>query len=203
MLLQHGRIAAIDPQLPPDDAVVINCAGQVLMPGLCDAHVHVTAVTADLAALYGLPESLVVARSVEVLEGMISRGFTTVRDAGGADWGLAAALAEGRLLGPRLLFCGHALSQTGGHGDFRSRGEDLCACGSALRGIGRVCDGVAEVRRAARDELRKGASFVKVMASGGVASPTDRCAPRATNGAAHAGVHARANALRCCVRLAG
>lgn len=69
---------------------------------------------------------------------------------------------------------GHALSQTGGHGDFRGRGEECCACGAALRGIGRVCDGVAECRRAARDELRRGAHCVKVMASGGVSSPTDR-----------------------------
>ncbi|KAF8068175.1 hypothetical protein HT031_001861 [Scenedesmus sp. PABB004] len=142
--------------------------------GLCDAHVHVTATTADLAGLYGLSESLVTARSVDILEGMLRRGFTTVRDAGGADWGLAQAVEEGTLLGPRILFSGHALSQTGGHGDFRSRGEEVCACGAALRGIGRVCDGVDACRAAARDELRKGAHFIKVMASGGVASPTDR-----------------------------
>ena len=78
-------------------------------------------------------------------------------------------------MGPRLLFAGHALSQTGGHGDFRGRGEEACACGAALRGLGRVCDGDAEVRRAARDELRKGAHCIKIMASGGVSSPTDRC----------------------------
>ncbi len=105
---------------------------------------------------------------------MLLRGFTTVRDAGGADWGLARAVEEGAIVGPRVLFTGHALSQTGGHGDFRGAGEDVCACGAALRGIGRVCDGDAEVRRAARDELRKGAHCIKVMASGGVASPTDR-----------------------------
>ena len=75
----------------------------------------------------------------------------------------------------RPLLLGHALSQTGGHGDMRGKGEDCCACGAALRGIGRVCDGEVEVRRAARDELRKGAHCIKVMASGGVASPTDRC----------------------------
>ncbi|GAB4818041.1 hypothetical protein N2152v2_005087 [Parachlorella kessleri] len=90
---------------------------------------------------------------------MLLRGFTTIRDAGGADWGLAQAVEEGIIVGPRLLFTGHALSQTGGH---------------ALRGIGRVCDGVAEVTKAARDELRKGAHCIKIMASGGVASPTDR-----------------------------
>lgn len=154
-------------------AVVLDCGGRTVMPGLCDAHVHVTACTADLPGLTRLPESLVAVRAARVLEGMLGRGFTTVRDAGGADWGLAAAVEEGAVAGPRLLFTGHALSQTGGHGDMRGRGEDFCACARTHRGIGRVCDGVPEVRRAARDELRKGAHCIKVMASGGVASPTD------------------------------
>ncbi|KAL4423484.1 hypothetical protein ABPG77_003617 [Micractinium sp. CCAP 211/92] len=155
-------------------ARVIDCGGRVLMPGLLDAHVHCTACTANLPGLMSLPESLVAARAARILEGMLLRGFTTVRDAGGADWGLAQAVEEGTILGPRLLFTGHALSQTGGHGDMRGKGEDFCACGAALRGIGRVCDGIPEVRKAARDELRKGAHCIKVMASGGVASPTDR-----------------------------
>ncbi|GBF96931.1 peptidase M38 [Raphidocelis subcapitata] len=155
-------------------AAVVDCGGLFLLPGLSDAHVHVTAVTADLAGLMSLPESLVTAVAAEILGGMLLRGFTAVRDAGGADWGLARAVEEGSILGPRILFTGHALSQTGGHGDFRGRGEDCCACGAALRGIGRVCDGVGECRRAARDELRRGAHCIKVMASGGVASPTDR-----------------------------
>jgi len=99
-----------------------------------------------------------------------------VRDAGGADYGLADAIEEGFVRGPRLLFCGHALSQTGGHGDMRARGSmslDQCAC---CAGLGTVCDGVSEVRRAARDEIRKGATHIKIMVSGGVSSPTDRIA---------------------------
>ncbi|KAJ7551231.1 hypothetical protein O6H91_06G005800 [Diphasiastrum complanatum] len=92
---------------------------------------------------------------------------------GGCDWGLAKAVEEGAVVGPRILFSGHALSQTGGHGDMRLPNEDIvCSCSSALA-LGRVCDGVAEVRRAARDELRKGAHQIKIMASGGVSSPTD------------------------------
>ncbi|EFJ42682.1 hypothetical protein VOLCADRAFT_121509 [Volvox carteri f. nagariensis] len=141
----------------PPTAVEVDCGGAVLMPGLCDAHVHCTAVTANLAGLMSLPESYVSTKAAHILAGMLARGFTTVRDAGGADFGLAQAVEEGLVLGPRILFTGHALSQTGGHGDFRGRGEEMCACGAALRGIGRVCDGDAEV-----------------MASGGVASPTDR-----------------------------
>ncbi len=84
-----------------------------LLPGLIDAHVHVTAVTADLARLAEWPPAYVTARAARVLEGMLRRGFTTVRDVGGADDGLAQALEEGYLEGPRLLFAGKALSQTG------------------------------------------------------------------------------------------
>ena len=100
------------------------------------------------------------------------RGFTTVRDAGGAEFGLARAVEEGFLTGPRILFCGKALSQTGGHGDMREPGENFESC-LCCAGLGRVCDGVSAVRNACRDEIRKGANQIKIMASGGVASPTD------------------------------
>ena len=152
----------------------LDLRGRVLMPGLCDGHVHVTAITPNFALLKGLSPFYVGARSAEILEAMLMRGFTTVRDAGGADFGLAQAVEEDRLIGPRLLFCGHALSQTGGHGDMRGPGQhdlDQCFC---CAGLGLVCDGVPEVRRAAREEIRKGATHIKIMASGGVSSPTDR-----------------------------
>jgi imidazolonepropionase-like amidohydrolase len=145
-----------------------------LMPGLIDAHVHVTAVTADLAALTEWSPSYVTARAARVLADMLRRGFTTVRDVGGADYGLAEAIEEGYLEGPRLIFGGRALSQTGGHGDWRSRGRrayDACPCCPTM---GIICDGVDEVRRAAREEIRRGAHHIKLMLSGGVASPTDR-----------------------------
>lgn len=177
---ESGRISAIDLCYPDKvealatNPRVLDCQGLLLMPGLCDAHVHATAFTADLPAMLQAPESLTTAHSTAILRGMLMRGFTTVRDCGGADWGLASAIEQGLIMGPRLLFTGHALSQTGGHGDMRGKGEDCFACGAALRGIGRVCDGDAEVRRAARDELRKGAHCIKIMASGGVSSPTDR-----------------------------
>ena len=105
---------------------------------------------------------------------MLRRGFTTVRDVGGADYGLAQAIEEGYLEGPRLIFGGKALSQTGGHGDVRGPGRqayDPCSCCS---GLGVICDGVDAVRKAAREEIRRGASHLKLMLSGGVASPTDR-----------------------------
>eukprot|EP00899_Mesostigma_viride_P011660 jgi/Mesvir1/20495/Mv12381-RA.1 len=153
---------------------IIDGHGKTLMPGLIDCHVHVTAFTADFHALaYQHPTSYTAIRAESILSGMLHRGFTTVRDAGGADFGLARAVEEGIITGPRLFFCGNALSQTGGHGDVRHSAEDhapfICA-----HGLGRVCDGVPEVRKACRDMVRTGATHLKLMVSGGVASPCDR-----------------------------
>ena len=147
------------------------------MPGLIDAHVHVIAVDQVLARLSERPVSLVTLQAARVLEGMLQRGFTTIRDAGGADGGLAEAVEEGLVRGPRIFPSGQALSQTGGHGDLRPRTRSVsvvaCACCEGGAGLARIADGVAECRRAARDELRKGATQIKIMASGGVASPYD------------------------------
>jgi imidazolonepropionase-like amidohydrolase len=122
-----------------------------------------------------MPMSLVALEAHEILEGMLRRGFTSVRDAGGADHGLAEAVEKGLIAGPRMFVSGRSISQTGGHGDLRPRAAnfDTCACCQAGAAIARIADGVPEVRRAARDELRKGATQIKIMASGGVASPTD------------------------------
>lgn len=173
--VEKGIIREVSDQaFSVNDAQVFDLGGKTLMPGLCDAHVHATACTADFAQLKTMSPSYVAVRSAELLQDMLLRGFTTVRDAGGADFGLADAINEGVISGPRLRFSGHALSQTGGHGDFRSRGEqalDECYC---CAGLGRICDGITEVRRAAREEIRKGAHQIKVMASGGIVSPTDR-----------------------------
>lgn len=156
------------------NVISFDLQGKTLMPGLCDAHVHLTAIELDLAKISSLSQSYIAARSLRIGEEMLKRGFTTVRDAGGADWGLALAIKERLFECPRLLFCGHALSQTGGHGDLRQRGEDYIDNKyPPLGALGRICDGVSEVRRAVRDELRKGATHIKIMVSGGVASPTD------------------------------
>ncbi len=157
------------------DARRIDAAGRTLMPGLIDAHVHAVLTTLDLAALEKRPVTLVAQEARLLLEAMLRRGFTTVRDAGGSDWGLAEAVDRGLVRGPRLLFSGRVLSQTGGHGDFRPRDDapDLCGCRIYTNGFSHVADGVPAVRKAAREELRRGASQVKIMASGGVASPSD------------------------------
>jgi imidazolonepropionase-like amidohydrolase len=169
-----GRIVETGTGLTAPDVPTVDVGGAVVVPGLVDAHVHVTALTADLSSLSGLSPSYVAAHSARIMGGMLDRGFTTVRDASGADYGLADAQAEGLIRGPRLLFCGRALSQTGGHGDGRARGTHRHDDHPCCAGLGRIADGVDAVRAAARDELRKGAHHIKVMASGGVASPTDR-----------------------------
>jgi len=159
----------------PEGARVIDVGGRTLLPGLTDGHVHVTAVTADLAAQAEWSQTYVVARTVGVMRGMLHRGFTTVRDMGGADYGLAAAVDEGFLEGPRVLFGGKAISQTGGHADMRPRGRvALVEQHRCCPNIGVVCDGADQVRLGAREQLRTGANHIKIMLSGGVASPTDR-----------------------------
>ena len=152
------------------DTTVLQAHGSYLLPGLIDCHVHVTAAEADLSQLRTWPRSYLALRTASTMAAMLQRGFTTVRDLGGADHGLARAQREGYLLGPRLAFCGRPLSQTGGHGDDREPGDDQCW----TTGMSQVVDGVDDLRRAARNELRRGAHHLKVMASGGVASPTDR-----------------------------
>lgn len=153
----------------------IDVKGGTVMPGLIDAHVHVNDWNASPAELVEKPSSLTTLHAARNLKKMLYRGFTTVRDACGADFGLAAAVDQGLIESPRLFFVGKALSATGGHGDFRNPGNDsmqnLCSCSE--RGLTQIVDGEPEVRRAARNELRKGAHAVKIMASGGVASPTD------------------------------
>ena len=152
----------------------LDCQGGYVIPGLIDCHVHITAFTGNFAELERTSPSYVTARAILELQATLRRGVTTIRDAGGADHGLARALQEGHIQGPRLLFCGKALSQTGGHGDMRAPGDFAKAFDCTCAGLGRVCDGDAQVRRATRDEIRKGATHIKVMAGGGVASPTDR-----------------------------
>jgi imidazolonepropionase-like amidohydrolase len=115
------------------------------------------------------------ARAANLLRNALMRGFTTVRDMGGADWGLRTALEEGTLLGPRLYIAGRALSQTGGHGDLRKRTETrhVCSCEHALAMMSVVADGKAGVQLASREQLRQGADHLKVFVSGGVVSQTD------------------------------
>ncbi|MFJ1745389.1 amidohydrolase family protein [Streptomyces sp. NPDC088116] len=165
-------VADTPPRLTESE--VIHARGRVVMPGLIDCHVHVLSVETDLGlSTQGSPLYLA-ARASRLLSDMLGRGFTTVRDVGGADYGIARAVEEGIFPGPRIVYGGPALSQTGGHGDFRGQGETCCHSLPGGPAIGRVCDGVDAVRRACREEIRNGAAHLKLMAGGGIASPTDR-----------------------------
>ena len=177
--IEGDRITAVGHgTAPPAGTRSFDLRGRTLLPGLIDAHVHVTATLTDFFRLSLQPQSLVAAQSKDILEAMLMRGFTTVRDAGGADSGLVQAIERGHFIGPRLFIAGRAISQTGGHGDVRpaffgGRGNMGCiSCGAAGL-LGSIADGVGEVRRAVREELRNGAHHIKVMAGGGVASPSD------------------------------
>ena len=135
------------------------------------------ATEVNVGKLSEYPITYLTAGAGKLMKEMLMRGFTTVRDTGGADRGLANAVEDGLLIGPRLFVSGLSLTQTGGHGDFRpltvSAHPITCACQLSTQPLGRIADGVDECRRAARDELRKGAHQIKIMAGGGVASPTD------------------------------
>lgn len=169
-------ISEIDSNLEKtDNATEIDCEGRYALPGLIDCHVHPFLAETNLSNLADVPPTLMTARASKILKDMLFRGFTTVRDATGADWGIKKAINDGIILGPRLYISGRALSQTGGHGDFRRLTEETspCQCANAIAYTSRIADGVDEVRKAVREELRQGADQIKIMVSGGVSSPHD------------------------------
>jgi imidazolonepropionase-like amidohydrolase len=159
--------------LPPS-ATSIDCKGQTLLPGLIDAHVHIGAVEVNIGEQqrWYFPSTLII-RSLRILKETLDQGFTTVRDCGGIDPGFRQAVAEGLVPGPRLFVSGKVLSQTGGHGDGRLRGDTMPMPDYPAGMRGGIFDGVTEVRRGAREQLRCGVDFVKIMAGGGAASPSD------------------------------
>lgn len=175
VLVEAGRIVDVSTKRPPgQQARRINCGGRLLMPGLIDAHVHACAPTFSFYDNDRLPPSLLAVYACTTLRGMLARGFTSVRDAGGADRGLSLAIERGVIQGPRLFYSGKAISQTGGHGDMRPGDHvEPCGCGGYSGSISMVADGPDAVRKAVREELRKGAHQIKLFVSGGVTSPTD------------------------------
>ncbi len=156
-------------------ARIVDCGGRTLMPGLIDCHVHVYLVELGLHRLESMPLTLMTAKASKLMREMLDRGFTTVRDTGGADWGIKEAVETGVLAGPRLFISGRPISMTGGHGDSRRRtaGDEPCKCCNALSFTLEIADGADGVRKAVREQMRQGADQIKIFVSGGVASPWD------------------------------
>ena len=157
----------------PADTQTIDCRGALVMPGLIDAHFHAYGVEVNPALIDRVPPVVLGLKAKQILEATLQRGFTTIRDAAGADYALASALDAGLITGPRLFYAGMALSQTGGHGDLRSPDHhDVCPC-AYCGALAMVVDGVDEMRKAVREQLRRGAHQIKLFVSGGVLSPSD------------------------------
>src|SRR6478735_10605958 len=199
------------------NARVIDVGGRTLMPGLIDAHMHAYASDVNMFKVESSGTAYRTAHAVKMLGFQLDCGFTTVRDIGGGDHSLAKAISDGLIRAPRFLYAGKVLSMTGGHGDMRRQDElpdykAMCSCG-VFNSFAKIADGVDECTRATREELRQGAHCIKIMGSGGVASPTDpiwmnqyredeiraivnECTERRTYAAAHC--HP-ASAVRRCV----
>jgi imidazolonepropionase-like amidohydrolase len=175
VFVQGGVISEISGRPAGAEDEVVDCGGRVLMPGLLDAHVHVYAAGLNIVRVAQSPMSYLAHFAAQFLHASLDRGFTTVRDVGGADIGLVLAIKDGLLdRVPRLFYGGRVISQTGGHGDFRPGDHSLetghyCGCSYHADQLAVIADGADAVRKAVREELRRGASHIKIMASGGVA----------------------------------
>src|SRR6266852_3098785 len=163
VLVEGDLIKEVSPKpIKAAKAQVVDCGKRTLMPGLIDCHVHVFLVEVNIRNLENVPLTLLTARSADLMKGMIDRGFTTVRDTGGADWGIKTAVESGLIPGPRLFISGRR-TDTGA----------TCGCCNAMVYCMAIADGADEVRKLVREQMRQGADQVKIMCSGGVASPYD------------------------------
>jgi imidazolonepropionase-like amidohydrolase len=178
VLIDSGIVKELsDRPIKAPGADVIDIGGRTLMPGLIDAHIHAYASNVDLQKVDLAGEAYRTAHAARMLGFALDCGFTTVRDVGGGDYGLARAIEDRLIRAPRFLYAGKIISMTGGHGDLRSMGSSVhthgyCSCGE-YNTLAVVADGVDECIQATREELRRGAHCIKIMGSGGVSSPTD------------------------------
>jgi imidazolonepropionase-like amidohydrolase len=180
VLVADGVIQEVSSQpLKAGGAAKIDVGGRTLMPGLIDAHIHAFASDVAVGRVEALGEAYRTAYAVRMLRHALACGFTTVRDVGGGNYSLHRAIADKLVEAPRYFYSGRAMSMTGGHCDMRTieerpRYESICACaGTVFNAFGVIADGVDECLKAVRDQLRQGAHCIKIMGSGGVASPTD------------------------------
>lgn len=179
ILIEGDRIAALPPaDQGPQDAERIDCGGRAVVPGLIDAHWHATLVAVSQLAALTQDIGFIHLMAGREAGATLMRGFTTVRDTGGPAFGLKLAIDKGAVTGPRIFPCGAMISQTAGHGDFRLLSElprfpDTPPNPIERQGVALIADGADAVLRAAREQLMKGASQIKIMAGGGVSSLYD------------------------------
>jgi imidazolonepropionase-like amidohydrolase len=177
LVVQGTKIRSLDANARPKGALAIDCKGRVVMPGLIDAHVHTIMESISIVEATTAPIGYVYAVAMRAAGQQLLRGFTSVRDMGGPSFGLKRAIDAGVCIGPRIFPSGAFISQTAGHGDFdlpndvpRTPGQ----MGYAERmGMTAIADGVDAVLMRVREQLRQGASQIKMMAGGGVASNYD------------------------------
>jgi len=178
VLVQDGEIKEVsDRAIRSTDANVLDVGGRTLMPGLIDAHVHAYASDVAVQKVDGAGDPYRTAHAARMLGHALDCGFTSVRDIGGGDFSLWRAIEDRLIRAPRFFYAGKILSMTGGHGDFRQMSESrhnhgYCSCGD-FNTLCVIADGVDACIKAVREELRRGAHCIKIMGSGGVASPTD------------------------------
>lgn len=174
--VRGNTILGFDYEWDPADTTVrvVDASGCTVLPGLMDAHVHPAFCSLDMRGQELDSATYIAMMTARNLAETQQRGFTTIRDLGGVDFGIVRALEHGLIPGPRTFFCGKMISQSGGHGDLRERGYRGPENGAVSFPVSTIADGVAEVRRAARNELRLGADHIKIAVSGGVGSTTDR-----------------------------
>jgi imidazolonepropionase-like amidohydrolase len=180
VLVKDNRIVSVSTAaIDAPAAKVIDVGGRTLMPGLIDAHAHITGLSLTPKNIAYPPAEIAIA-SANYLRNSLMDGYTTIREAGGADHATSRLLAEGHIIGPRLYYSGKALTQTGGGADFRTPDEAIDPCGHVgpFSNMSVIADGTNEVRKAVREELRKGATQIKLFASGGVVFPAEGHATR-------------------------
>ena len=179
ILLSGGEIREISgADLSSGSHCTVDAGGRTVMPGLIDNHIHVYIPTLDTTALSRMPDTYIAQYANVFLNSTLDRGFTTLRDIGGGDVGISRAIDHGLVRAPRFYYAGKIMSQTGGHGDMRpgweiNPADELCSCGSYSTNLTRIVDDPFQMRKAVREELRKGSHCIKIMGSGGVASPND------------------------------
>ncbi|MBN2395866.1 MAG: amidohydrolase family protein [Candidatus Atribacteria bacterium] len=176
IVIKDNKIEEIGPvtkiEIPKDAEVIELKEANTIIPGLIDAHLHLMGSTGLNSVFWTLEDNIIKAMRVTTgLKPLIEAGFTTVRDAGGLGVYLNRVIKEGLLKpAPRIFSANKVLSQTAGHGDVHSLPLDFVK----NYGFGRICDGADECRKAAREQFREGADFIKICSTGGVLSERDK-----------------------------